>query len=155
MARIKLARLGDEIQRRLERRLDQYQVGSPEFTRLLTTLAMRLEMETKLNVRREGIIDTGRLFNSIQAKIRQSTNTASVQVGSFGVPYARIHEFGKSDMGPRQRAAMFARLREEGKIGKPGKGVIFARSFRARPYLRPAFRKVIGNIDRLLRDLIR
>lgn len=152
---VRLPDLGAAIQSRLNIKLAKMKPDSPEMRRLLTTIGLRLVQETKLNVRKEGIIDTGNLFNSIQMRIQETPSGNKLSAGAYGVPYAAIHEFGGADMGPRQRAAMFARLREEGKIGRPGKGVVFGGTFRARPYLRPAFQKVTQDLDRMLRNLIR
>lgn len=152
---VRLPELGEAIRQRLMVRLAKLKPGSPEMMRILTRIGMRLEQETKLNIRKQAIIDTGNLFNSIRYQISQTATGMRLSVGSFGVRYAKIHEFGYPVMGPRQRAAMFARLREEGKIGRPGKGVVFAGTFRARPYLRPAFDKVTQDFDREIRELLR
>ena len=132
--------LGTELERRIQQRLRRFEPDDPRLRETLLRIGLVLESEAKLNVRRQGIIDTGRLLNSIRAEFYRKRTSAGVLVGSFGVPYAAMHEFG----GPFtdvQRRAMFAALRDRGKLGpvrEPGKGVIQGNRFVARPYLRPS-----------------
>lgn len=62
-------------------------------TRLIR-VANLLRNQIILNIRRRGLIDTGNLLNSIRYEFYNSGDTQGVLVGSFGVPYAAVHEFG-------------------------------------------------------------
>lgn len=109
----------------------------------LTRAAILIITQAKLNVRRKRIVDTGRLLNSLRYEFIRPTEGSDIRllIGSFGVPYAAIHEFG-GVFTDRQRRAMFANLRDQGKLGNSkNKGVIKGKRFGKRPYLTPAYRK--------------
>lgn len=150
---IPLPSLGQELERRIAMKIRKFEPDDPKLREVMLRIGFLVETHAKLNIRRYGAIDTGRLFNSIRSEFYQLGTKAGIRVGSFGVPYAAMNEFG----GPftdRQRRAMFASLRERGKL-QPGtglgKGVIKGRRWRKRPYLRPA---VVANSDKII-DLIR
>lgn len=155
--KIPLSGLGTELERRIRARINRYGPDDPKLKGALYRIGLMLEAEMKINIRRKGIVDTGRLLNSIRTELYKKHRKVGVRVGSFGVPYAAQHEFG----GPftdRQRRAMFASLRDRGKLGpvrQPGKGVIVGNRFRARPYARPAVRKHYRRILEILKDLVR
>lgn len=139
-------------------RMKRYQPDDPAFREAMLRIGFLLEAQAKLNIRSKGIIDTGRLLNSIQTRFYKRDTKVGVNVGSFGVPYAALHEFG----GPftdRQRRAMFASLRERGRLGKgrlgPDKGVIQGGRFMGRPYLKPALAQHTGRILDIIRGLFR
>lgn len=121
-------------------------------------IGLLLEAETKLNIRRKGIIDTGRLLNSIRTEFYTRGDVVGVRVGSFGVPYAAMHEFGGA-FTDRQRRAMFASLRDRGRLGANrktvDKGVIQGSRFRDRPYIRPAVATHKARILDIIRGLFR
>ncbi len=154
---VPLESLSFEIERRIRARIASLGPDSPRLREGLLRIGLLIEAEAKLNIRRKGIIDTGRLINSIRHELFKEKSAAGVRVGSFGVPYAAIHEFG----GPftdAQRRAMFASLRDRGKLGPsrtPGKGVIQGNRFIARPYLRPAVNKNRGRIIDIVREMLR
>jgi phage gpG-like protein len=156
MARARLNNLSDEIERRLQRRLKKLDPDSPQTKEALLRIGILIESEAKFNVRRKQIVDTGRLLNSIRHELYRNKDKAGVRVGSFGLPYAAMHEFG----GPftdRQRRAMFASLRASGKLRRDrvSKGVIRGNTFIARPFLRPAVEKHKPRIVDIVRNLIR
>lgn len=157
MAGIPLKNLGDELERRIARRIRKYQPDSPELREAMLRIGFLVETQAKLNIRRHGAIDTGRLFNSIRSEFYQLGTRAGVRVGSFGVPYASLHEFGGT-FTARQRRAMFASLRDRGRLG-PGKGVdkgvVQGNRFMARPYLRPAILVHKNRIIDIIRGLFR
>jgi len=150
---VPLTKLGLEIERRIKVRIQKLQPDDPAAREALLRIGLLVESEAKLNVRRRGIVDTGRLMNSIRHEVYQRGSIIGVRVGSFGVPYAAMHEFG----GPftdRQRRAMFAALRDRGKLGPRrgvDKNVIQGGRFMDRPYLRPA---VVAHKQRII-DIIR
>lgn len=53
-----------------------------------------LVLQTKVNIKRAGLIDTGRLLNSIDYKARSVKNRLRIEFGSYAVRYAAVHEFG-------------------------------------------------------------
>lgn len=142
---------------RIKKHLEKYGPDSPELKEALIRIGLLLENEAKLNARRQGIVDTGRLINSIRSEFFRTKTSAGIRFGSFGVPYAAMHEFG----GPftdRQRRAMFASLRDRGKLGpvrQPGKGIIQGNRFTARPYLRPSLVKNAPRIRDILASINR
>jgi phage gpG-like protein len=153
MASIPLSALGQELERRIAQRMRTFQPDDPKLKEAMLRIGFLIESHAKLNIRKHGAIDTGRLFNSIRTEFYRQNTKVGVRVGSFGVPYAAIHEFG-GVFTDRQRRAMFAALRDRGKLG-PGKGidkgVIQGNTFRKRPYLRPA---LVVNSDKII-DIIR
>lgn len=154
--RIPLTDLGAELERRIRARLSSFEPGSPELKGALYRVGFLIEAEAKLNLRRKGVIDTGRLINSVQTTVYAHGSKVGVRVGPRGVPYAAMHEFG----GPftdRQRRAMFASLKDRGKLGRPysPKGVIVGGRFRERPYLRPAVMTHRKRIIEIIRSLFK
>lgn len=155
---VPLTGLAMEIERRILVRMRRFEPGSPDLKAAMLRIGFLVEAQAKLNIRRIGMIDTGRLFNSIRSEFYQHGDTrVGIRVGSFGVPYASLHEFGGT-FTDRQRRAMFAALRDRGKLG-PGrgidKGVVQGGRFMDRPYLRPAIRTHTGRILDIIRDMFR
>lgn len=152
---VKVGNLGLVLEQRIMERLKRFAPGSEEMTKALTKIGVLIETETKLNIRRKKIIDLGALYNSVKYALFKSNSGGGVTVGSFGVPYAAIHEFG----GPftdRQRKAMFANLRKRGKLNKgQSKGVIKGDRIIARPYLRPAIKRYRSEIVDIIRGIYR
>ena len=158
MANVPLTQIGAELERRIRSRLSRFDPESPELKAALMRIGILIESQAKINLRRAGIIDTGRLINSIRHELYTKGTKVGVRAGSFGVPYAALHEFG----GPftdRQRRAMFASLRDRGKLGpksaKVDKNVIEGGRFRARPYLGPAVLAMKPRIMEILRGLLK
>jgi phage gpG-like protein len=158
LSTVPLTGLGAELQRRIAARMRRVEPNSAELRETMLRIGFILEAQTKLNIRRQGIIDTGRLFNSIRSEFYQRDSRVGIRVGSFGVPYAALHEFG----GPftdRQRRAMFQSLKDRGKLvrGRRGqdKNVVQGGRFLARPYLMPAVRTHTPRILELIRELFR
>jgi len=140
---------------RLERHAKQFQGDSRMIAAAFTEIGLLMTNETKLNLRRQGMVDTGFLMNSIGHVFEKTRDGATLKVGSFGVPYAAIHEFGMN-VTERMRRGMFATLRATGKLGKrPSKGVLVGNKFLARPYLIPAFNKHQKRAIKILREAVR
>lgn len=92
-----------------------------------------MEAQIKINIRSQGLIDTGNLINSIQVRdVKESGQGAECTVGSAGVIYAAIHEFGGTILPKRAKMLSW--------ISKRTGERIFAKSVTipARPYIRPA-----------------
>jgi hypothetical protein len=136
---------------RLQKRFKRFRLSSAESKQKLARIALLLENQTKINIRRQGIVDTGNLLNSIQSRVSIRKNSATVSYGSFGVRYARLHEFG----GPftdRMRRAMFASFRARGSPPRAGKGIIQGGRFKARPYIRPSIIQQRRSILNILKE---
>jgi phage gpG-like protein len=129
---------------------------NPAVKASLTRAALLIINQAKIEIRRKRMVDTGRLLNSLKFEFyRPDTGGIGVELGSFGVPYAALHEFG-GRFTPAMRRAMFADLRERGRLRKnsKGKGVIQGGRFQARPFLRPAYAKHKDKVTELLQEVI-
>lgn len=139
---------------RLEKLSDTAKGDNNKLRTALIRVGSVLEAETKLNIRRWGMVDTGRLINSIRYQVKDlSGGSMELSVGSYGVDYAAINEYG-GKVSKRQLRAMFASFR--GRPKRAGKGVIKIYGdgsgyWRTRPYLRPA----IDKHRKFILDLIR
>jgi len=131
---------------RLTRLQQQYSPENPAVQVALKKAAMLIIAQAKLNLRSRGMVDSGRLINSLRFEFFKPENLdpegggTGIRVGSFGVPYAAIHEFGGT-FTPAMKRAMFASLAARGKLGQPytPKGVVQNGVFIARPYMRTAY----------------
>jgi len=93
----------------------------------------------KMNARRGGdppagkaIYDTGNLIKSIRYEHYSSNDIEGVKVGSFGVPYAAVHEFGfHGSVTVREHLRLGFKVRQHSR----------QMNIRARPYIRPAVTK--------------
>lgn len=148
---------------RLRKRIEKMRVmadpQSPEMKQALLRIGTVLKAEIRLNIGRHRMIDQGGLINSIQYKLETDKNKATLEVGSFGITYAAINEFG-GQMTQKQVRAMFVSLRERGRLrsGTQGKGVVTINKdqtgfWKARPFLRPAFIKHTNFIIDTLRKI--
>lgn len=137
----------DFVIERIQKRLDKLDTKSPQMKEAFTLIGLIVASQTKINIRTQGIIDTGTLLNSIRYELIPD----GVMVGSFGVKYAAINEFG-GVFTDKMRRAMFAALRERGgKQRLESRGVIKNDKWKARPYLRPAVKKQTNAIVDILR----
>jgi phage gpG-like protein len=145
---------------RLKARIEAVRPDSPQLAAAMHKIGMLIVARAKANMLRPpgggapigG--PTGTLRESIQYRFAKEGDSSVLQVGSFNVRYAALHEFG----GPftaRMRRAMFAALRASGKKPKPSKGVIVGNRFKARPYLRPAVRDTREYIITTLREALK
>lgn len=119
---------------------------------VLHKIGISLQTEIQMNVVRKRIYDTGALSKSIGYEIDNDT----VTVGSFGVPYAKYHEFG-ANLGPRGMRAMFAAMRARKatsakRYKQGGKGVIVNQRLLARPFVRPALQSKMSHIRNYLAE---
>ena len=120
----------------------------------LIRIGMQVVALAKLNIVRWGMVDTGHLLNSIRYELFQSGDTAGVEIGSYGVPYAAIHEFG-GPITKAMRGAMFASLKmRNSKVSRPSKGFVKRGKFPPRPYLRRALVQSRGRIVDILRGAL-
>lgn len=137
---------------RLSKRFKRFDFDDRETKQRLTRIALLLENQTKINIRRQGIVDTGNLLNSIQSKVTSNSDSAVISFGSYGVRYAALHEYG-GVFTDRMRRAMFASFNARGKKPKKGKDIIQGGHFRARPYIRPSIIQQRRSIIKILREI--
>lgn len=101
-------------------------------------IGLQISALAKLNIQRWGMIDTGRLLNSIRYELFQNGSNVGVEVGSYGVPYAAILHFGGA-FTDEMRKAMFASMKaRKSKVSRPSKGFLKKGRFPQRPYLTKA-----------------
>jgi hypothetical protein len=128
---------------RVELLLKKTEPNNPMVKTLLLKIAMKIAAQAKLNIRRQKAIRSGELWNSIRWEYYVNGQTQGIKVGSFGVVYAIMNEYG-GPISQRQAHAAFAAMKASS-IKKPANvpPVLFRRGgqwyWRARPYLRPAF----------------
>lgn len=85
----------DLILNKLKEQQDKFSPKSASLRASLIRVANLVINEAKLNIRKERLIDTGRLWNSLRYEFYKPDNdTHGVRIGSFGVPYAALWEFG-------------------------------------------------------------
>ncbi len=136
---------------------------SPEMMQALMRIATVLQAEIRQNIGRKRIIDKGKLLESINYEFdRSKTGAITLSVGSYGIPYAAMNEFG-GRMDRNQVLAMFANMRQTQvkslKGLKQGKGVVdidgksMTGYWKARPFMRPAFEKHAKFIVDIIRSV--
>ena len=152
---------------------------TPEFHAVLERAAITIVTQTKINITKQGLVDRNHLRESIGHEF-ESPNV--VKIGSFGIPYAAIHEFG-GPITPINRQFLTIPLRTEFKhhsardfndlfvhrspktnelflAQKRGGNIIYAYKLvkfvqiPARPYLGPAFHTHKKTIRNSLRGYI-
>lgn len=127
----------------------------PRMRRLLERIGMNLESEIKTTITRKRIVDSNFLRESIKYRVDGN----AVTVGSFGVRYAKFHEFGAT-LSPAAVRAMFANMRRRSKKKRKGKGVFRGNPktggvLMARPFVRPSVEKLRPKIYDLIRAHLR
>lgn len=148
----------DRLIARLERIKASHNPTSQEMKTAFTRIGSVLQAEMRLNIGRHKMIDQGRLLNSIKYEVTQSGDTAFLSVGSYGIRYAAMNEFGGA-MSRAQVRAMFANLRDRnGRAKRSGKGIVTINAdgtgwWRERPFIRPAIIKHREFILDMLRTL--
>lgn len=147
-------RLADALIQKLSKRLKILEPSSPQRAAALNKIGIVLRNRMVMNATSLGIVDRGALRNSLTYRIERNT----VVAGSFGVPYAKFHEFGAT-LPPAAVRAMFAAMRRRGgpKRKPGGKGVFKGNAItggvlRARPFVRPALQSEHARILQILRD---
>lgn len=122
----------------------------PAFVRIGTIL----QSQIKLNIRQQGLIDTGTLLNSIRYELISEGGKSGVRFGSYGVKYAAVHEYGfKGIVTRRSHTRTITQA-----FGKriPARPVTVRShsaklNVRKRPYIRPAIQKHKTQILEILR----
>ena len=88
----------DEIKKALERLADRVAPDSRPMKITLIRIATQIVNTAKRNVRQVLTMRSGKLVRSIDFRLVKG----GVEIGTFGVPYGRIHEFG-GVITPRRR----------------------------------------------------
>lgn len=143
-----------EFIKRIQQRANRLGATSKEKQAVLARIGMRLQADMVMLATSQNIVDTGALRQSL----RYVLSGDSVEVGSFGVSYARFHEFG-AKLTPAAVRAMFASMKKRSKLRRAGKGVFTSNgagggTLRARPYVRPSLRKNRAWIDAQIKDYL-
>lgn len=142
------------LEERVRYRLAKYLPNDERSQEALHRIGMLLRTEMIMNTVRKKIVDTGALRNSIMYEINADRTGTTLVVGSFGVPYAKYHEFG-ANLGPAGMRAMFAAMRA--RKMSPGKrhvdkNVVVNGTLKARPFVIPAFRSKLSQVRKILAD---
>lgn len=144
---------------RIVSRLKIADPSDPRFRELLMRMALLLEGESKLNVRRNGLIKTGRLLNSLHGVVRSRGNYHDITVYSQGVPYAEMYEKGINDdhvdvKTHQMRLDHFWHTKIDPIVVQVRQHQRHM-NVKARPYVKPAIDKMRDYIVEQLRLLIR
>lgn len=177
---------------RINKRLSRLAADGSDMTRVMRSIGLMIETEAKLNIRAggtgpnkqsKGMIDSGALINSIFSEVQQKgPGLTNLLVGSKGVVYAAIHEFGGTivpkrakwltlpltkqarDMKARDFQDTFFLTSRRGnlfiarQVGDNIETLYLLRkqvNIPERPYLRPAMVKVTGAALERFRALVR
>jgi phage gpG-like protein len=144
---------------RLARRLEGTLPGSDAQRAAGHRIGLLLTNLIRLNIRNQRLIDTGRLWNSVSYNIRNdSEGRLIVEAGSYGVPYAAIHEFGFAGSA-QVRAHERVVTRVFGKVlAAPVTQSVSAHTRKmnvpARPFVFPALESAESKIGSILRGLV-
>lgn len=139
----------EELERRLYERAKAYEPNSVTMTRALHRIGILLEGTIKRRIVERGLIDTGRLINSIAYRVDTIQDGGQVTVGSEGVIYARIHEFG-GIIRPNNPTG-YLRFQTKNGSWVTTKQV----QIPARPYMRPSLQERTPDILTILREAFR
>ena len=158
MARFEVTENSSALIERLRDKTSKVRPDSPELRRAFTRIGILVSSQAILNVRRHKLIDTGRLFNSIRYEFFQERNVQGVRVGSFGVPYAAVHEFGfQGSVSIRAHKRLMTKV--FGRTVDPRNVQVSAHNrfmrIKEKPYLRPAVRRHQKIIVDMLREALR
>jgi phage gpG-like protein len=132
--------------KRLKDRERSFKFSSPEMKKAMTAIGSILMGQTVLNIRQQKLVDRGHLMNSISFKLFNNKGVDGVMVGSFGIPYAAIHEFGFKGL-----VQVREHLRRGVNVMAHGRNV----NVPARPYLRPAVTKHRDLIINIIRAAVK
>ena len=152
-SKITVSKSSKNILATLSKKLD---VQGPKVKQALFQVGTLVRNEAVRTITSKKIVDEGFLRANMSFKVEQSQGVARVVVGAFGVKYARLVEYGGA-FTDRQRRAMFASLREQGKLERnyKSKGVIVGNQYKARPFLTPASRKTLPQVKGILLSVVR
>lgn len=148
----------DAMIAKIQARVQALRPNGPKMKEALTRIGLYVSSVAKVNVRKQNLIDTGRLINSIRYEFFKDGKDQGVQVGSFNVPYAATHEFGFRGV---QRVPTYTRRMTKvfgRKLDSPINVSVGAHTrkmnIKARPYMRPALKSSQTFIVDTLREAL-
>lgn len=140
--------------KRLKDRSKRLQPDSPKLAAALHRIGSTLSAQMRMNAERQRLRRTGNLINSLKYQLMRRGDTSLLLVGSFGVPYAAIHEFGfegeVSVRGHNVRA--HTRLGRQVKAHRRKAHDRYMK-IKARPYVYPAWDKLKVRVYEILRSV--
>lgn len=142
------------LEQRIMKRLEKFLPQSEKSQAALQRIGMLLRTEMIMNTVRNNIVDTGALRNSLNYEIESDKTGSRLSVGSFGVPYAKFHEFG-ANLGPAGLRAMFAAMRARRASSAQrykDKNVVVNQVLKARPFVRPAYQSKLSQVRKILAE---
>ena len=142
---VKLSSFTGVLEARIAKLLKDSAVGGQRIKEALNRIGMMVETEAKINIRNKRIINTGALLNSIRYELFTEGKQAGVKIGSFGIPYAAVHEFGFEG-----HVSVKSFTRNQSRVSAHTRFM----HIRARPYLKPALKKRQQDIMFLMKNMI-
>lgn len=142
------------LEARIMKRLEKFLPQSEQSRAALFRIGMLLRTEMIMNTVRKNIVDTGALRNSLNYEIEADKTGSVLSVGSFGVPYAKFHEYG-ANLGPAGLRAMFAAMRARRASSAKrykDKNVVVNGVLRPRPFVAPAFESKLSQVRKILAE---
>jgi len=147
--RVSYNNLSKVLEQRILSRIEKYQPDDPRLREGLTRIGIMIEREAKKNITQKKLVDTGSLLNSIRFRLFQKGTISGVKVGSYGIPYAAVHEFGFD--GSVKISSHERRTPSGGVTNVTAHQRMM--QIRARPYLKPAIKSVRKEIINILKGL--
>lgn len=142
----------DKLRNQLANRTGVGKQSSVAIRRALTRVGALIANEMRIQYRKSGLKrQTGRLANSLDYRIVADGKNTILEVGSFGVPYAAVHEFGGNNRVPAHSRMITQAF---GKPIEPRSVQVRAhtRTVPARPFVGPAVRRQAANIAEILKE---
>lgn len=142
--------------RRLRQRSEALKPDSQKLRTALAYIGTTLEAKMRFNAENQRLRRTGNLINSIRYQLFKNGNKSGVLVGSFGVPYAAVHEFGFRGRVIVNSHRVSSHTRKGRLVKEHTRGqYVRQMNIRKRPYLRPAVQELRDRIYEILREAMR
>ena len=128
----------------------------------LMRVGMLIQARARLNAlkAKPPIKDSGHLIESIKYEFFREGDVSTIRVGSFGIPYGAMNEFG-GPISEKQRRAMFAAMARRRVQREPRDPPVVGKNSSTgglywwpRPFLLPAIRSVEKKILEIISELI-
>jgi len=115
-----------------------------------TRIGLLITSRAKVNILRQRLIDTGNLRRSIDYRFVRDPDGSAIEVGSFGVKYAAVHEYGFRGVVSVPSHQRISTLGKSYTVRSHRRKM----NIRKRPYLRPAVLESREEILKILRSTI-